>query len=57
MDPATLAGIGIAVVSIFVMMILEGSNPMSIMLLAPMILVGGVAAVGVRRGVIHSSPS
>jgi chemotaxis protein MotA len=56
MDPATLAGIGIAVVSIFVMMILEGSNPMSIMLLAPMILVfGGTFGVAMAGGVLSDA--
>ncbi|MBG0818489.1 motility protein A [Planomonospora sp. ID82291] len=56
MDPATLAGIGIAVVSIFVMMILEGSNPMSIMLLAPLILVfGGTFGVAMAGGVLRDT--
>ncbi|GAA3149704.1 flagellar motor protein [Planomonospora alba] len=56
MDPATLAGIGIAVVSIFVMMILEGSNPMSIMLIAPMILVfGGTFGVAMAGGVLRDT--
>ena len=39
MDPATLAGIGLAYVAVFVSMILEGGNPMAIVLPAPLLLV------------------
>ena len=38
MDPATLIGIGAAAGSLLVMMIMEGSSPMAIVLLPPMIL-------------------
>jgi chemotaxis protein MotA len=41
MDPATLIGIGAAAGSLLVMMIMEGSSPMAIVLLPPMILVFG----------------
>jgi chemotaxis protein MotA len=40
-DPATLIGIGLAVVSLLALMILEGSSPMAIVLLPPLILVFG----------------
>jgi chemotaxis protein MotA len=41
MDPATLIGIVLAVVSLLIMMIMEGSSPMAIVLLPAMILVFG----------------
>lgn len=41
MDPATLAGIGLAFAAIFTAMILEGGNPASIFLLPPLLLVFG----------------
>ena len=41
MDPATLIGIAAAVGSLLVMMIMEGSSPMAIVLLPPLILVFG----------------
>lgn len=41
MDPATLVGIGLAFVAIFVAAILEGASPMAIFLLPPMVLVFG----------------
>ncbi len=41
MDPGTLIGIVIALVCIIVSMILEGGNPMSIMLVPPLLLVFG----------------
>lgn len=41
MDPATLIGIVLAVVSLLALMIMEGSSPMAIMLLPPLILVFG----------------
>jgi chemotaxis protein MotA len=49
MDPATLIGIGVAFGAILLTMILEGSSPMAIILLPPLILVfGGTfgAAIG-----------
>jgi chemotaxis protein MotA len=39
MDPATLIGVGIALVAILVSMIMEGSSPMAIILIPPIILV------------------
>ncbi|MGN6244336.1 MAG: motility protein A [Motilibacteraceae bacterium] len=39
MDPATLAGIGMAFAGIFGSMILEGGNPMGIILIPPIVLV------------------
>jgi chemotaxis protein MotA len=41
MDPATLIGIALAVVSLLIMMIMEGSSPMAIVLIPAMILVFG----------------
>ena len=41
MDPATLAGIGLAFVAIIVSMVMEGGNPMAIILIPPLILVFG----------------
>jgi chemotaxis protein MotA len=41
MDPATLIGIVLAVVSLLTLMILEGSSPMAIVLIPPLILVFG----------------
>lgn len=39
MDPATLIGVGVALVAILVSMIMEGSSPMAIILIPPIILV------------------
>ncbi|PZR54134.1 motility protein A [Xylanimonas oleitrophica] len=48
MDPAGIIGIVVALVAIFAMLLIEGADPMSIMLPAPMILVWfGTMAVGV----------
>ena len=48
MDPAGLIGIGVALSAIFGAMILEGAQPMSIMLPAPLLLVWlGTLGVGV----------
>ncbi|CAM5789329.1 motility protein A [Cellulomonas persica] len=48
MDPAGLIGIGVALVAIFGAMILEGAQPMSIMLPAPLLLVWiGTIGVGI----------
>ncbi|MBM7773332.1 chemotaxis protein MotA [Actinokineospora baliensis] len=50
MDPASLAGVGLALVAIVVSMLMEGGDPMSILLLPPIILVVfgtfGVAMAG-----------
>ena len=48
MDPATLAGIGIALAAVFVSMIMEGGNPASILLPPAMLIV--FAATGLLRG-------
>jgi chemotaxis protein MotA len=40
-DPASLIGIGLALVALLVTMIMEGSSPMAIILLPPLILVFG----------------
>ncbi len=48
MDPATLGGIVVAFGSLLVMAFLEGANPMSLIIPAPMILVlGGAIGVGI----------
>src|SRR5829696_6409307 len=41
MDPATLIGIALALVALVVTMVLEGSSPMAIILLPPLLLVFG----------------
>src|SRR3569833_674585 len=41
MDPATLTGIGVAVGSLLVTMLLEGSSPLAVILLPPLLLVFG----------------
>jgi chemotaxis protein MotA len=41
MDPATLIGFGLAIVALLVTMIMEGSSPMAIILIPPLILVFG----------------
>src|SRR5215204_3522522 len=41
MDPATLIGITLGIVSLLALMIMEGSSPMAIVLLPPLILVFG----------------
>ena len=48
MDPASLIGLGVAFAAIFGAMILEGANPMSIFLPAPLLLVWvGTIGVGI----------
>ena len=48
MDPATIAGIVIALGSLVVMATMEGAPTMSLLLAAPMILVfGGTIGVGI----------
>jgi chemotaxis protein MotA len=52
-DPATLAGIGIALGAIFVSMIMEGGNPASIILPPAMLIVfGGTFGVGMATGMM-----
>jgi chemotaxis protein MotA len=41
MDPATLIGIALAVIALLITMIMEGSSPMAIILIPPLILVFG----------------
>jgi chemotaxis protein MotA len=41
MDPATLIGVFAALISLIVMMVMEGSSPMAIILLPPLILIFG----------------
>lgn len=62
MDPAGLAGIGLALAAILVSMVLEGSSPTSILLIPPMILVfagtfGAAIASGVLRDAKNFVPS
>jgi chemotaxis protein MotA len=53
MDPATIAGIGLAFGAIFTSMILEGGNPASIMLIPPIILVfGGTLGAAMAGGML-----
>ena len=49
-DPATLIGIVFAVVCLLIMMIMEGSSPMSIILIPPLILIfGGTGDLAERK--------
>ncbi|MBS2939997.1 motility protein A [Nocardioides sp. J2M5] len=50
MDPATLIGILVGLVIIFVSQIMEGGNPMSLMLVAPMLLVFGTTLMVTLAG-------
>jgi chemotaxis protein MotA len=53
MDPATLAGIGLAFAAIFASMILEGGSPTSIMLIPPIVLVfGGTIGAAMAGGML-----
>jgi chemotaxis protein MotA len=53
MDPATLAGIGLAFGAIFGSMIMEGGNPASIMLIPAMVLVfGGTLGAAMAGGTL-----
>jgi len=54
MDPATLIGIAVALISILACMILEGGSPMSIILIPPLILVFG-GTFGAAMGGISMS--
>lgn len=54
MDPATLIGLAVGFGAIIVAMLLEGGNPMSIMLPAPLVLVfGGTLGVGIAGGLLR----
>lgn len=54
MDPATLIGLAVGFGAIITAMLLEGANPMSILLPAPLILVfGGTLGVGVAGGLLR----
>jgi chemotaxis protein MotA len=54
MDPATLIGLVVTFASVIVMMVLEGANPMAIVLPAPLILVfGGTVGVGIAGGLMR----
>ncbi|MCF6378231.1 MotA/TolQ/ExbB proton channel family protein [Nocardioides KLBMP 9356] len=50
MDPATAIGIVVGLVIIFVSQIMEGGNPMSLMLIAPMLLVFGTTMMVTLAG-------
>ncbi len=59
MDPATIAGVVLAFLAIFVSMILEGGNPMAIFLIPPLLLVfvgtiGAAMAGGLLKDTIGS---
>jgi chemotaxis protein MotA len=54
MDPATMAGIGLALASIFGSMIMEGGSPAALFLPAPMLLVfGGTIGAAMAGSLIH----
>ena len=56
MDPPTLIGIGIALVAILGSMLLEGGDPMSIILLPPILLVlGGTIGAGMAGGIMRDT--
>ncbi|WP_026421639.1 flagellar motor protein [Actinokineospora inagensis] len=56
MDPASLAGMGLSLVAIFVSMIMEGGNPASILLPAPIILViFGTLGTAMAGGMLKDS--
>ncbi|GAA3871644.1 flagellar motor protein [Saccharothrix violaceirubra] len=56
MDPASIAGIVLALVAIIVSMLMEGGDPMSILLLPPIILViGGTFGVAMAGGMMSDS--
>jgi chemotaxis protein MotA len=51
MDPATLAGVGLAFAAIIVANVMEGGNPMSLMLIPPILLVfGGTIGAAIAGG-------
>ncbi len=54
MDPATLVGLAVAFGAIIAAMLLEGADPASILLPAPLILVfGGTLGVGIAGGLLR----
>ncbi|RLK53649.1 flagellar motor protein [Actinokineospora cianjurensis] len=56
MDPASLAGMGLALIAIVVSMLMEGGDPMSIILLPPIILVFvGTFGVAMASGMMKDA--
>lgn len=56
MDPGTLIGISVALISVFVSMIMEGGSPASILLPPAMIIVfGGTIGVGMASGLLRET--
>lgn len=56
MDPATLVGIGLAFFALFGSMVMEGGNPMSIILIPPMMLVIlGTFGVAMASGMMRDT--
>ncbi len=56
MDPATMIGIGLAVVIVIVANLLEGGDPTSMLLLPPMLLViGGTLCIAFAGGTVSDS--
>jgi chemotaxis protein MotA len=55
-DPATLAGIGLAFIAIFAAQIMEGGDPTSIILIPPLLLVfGGTFGAAMAGGVLRDA--
>jgi chemotaxis protein MotA len=55
-DPITIAGVGLAFGAILISMIIEGTSPMSIILIPPMILVfGGTIGAAIAGGVLSDA--
>jgi len=56
MDPSTLIGVGLAFAAIFGGQLLEGGDPTTIFLLAPMLLVfGGTIGAGMAGGILRDT--
>jgi chemotaxis protein MotA len=56
MDPATFIGVGMAFAAIFASMLMEGGDPMSIMLIPPLILVfGGTIGAAMAGGILKDT--
>jgi chemotaxis protein MotA len=56
MDPASIAGIGLAFAAIFVSMIMEGGNPMAIVAIPAIILVfGGTIGAAMAGGILKDT--
>jgi chemotaxis protein MotA len=56
MDPAAAIGIGLTLVAIFVSMIMEGGQPMAIVIIPPIILVfGGTIGCAIAGGVLEDA--